>query len=708
MITATLNGRPLYAKGTMDVKMFDPATNDLVYYSNKMSTSQLASTINLGPINAGIGNPIVIQIPDTPSLTMNLTAADFSLEGRALSVGGNVVYNGVVPVDEAVEANGTTLTVMQTPVAPLGGCNVVGYINNGGTAYPIDPDTKQIQGFTAVAGTTYCVHYYTTNPSAKQLSIETLMNPAVVRGFITIPVYSTEGSASNANTGSRVGSLYITIPRGQLASDASTEGSQTTAATTVMNLTALSYDEACEQGIQCGGSSSPKLAYMVLELFGNPDQNVESLAIVGGNDITVTAGSPYTIPVKYEMDNGEIVTPDLTNFIYTPEDGGLYFNVSPNGVITGTANGTGNLVITSKYNSELTTAAAVTVEGGASTPTSNVTFQLTTPSSGSDNKLSGGGGTYTVDVDVVNGTSSVVVTGTKTATQSVVITGANASLVTAAGNDTIPTYTIDTSSVASDGGTLNFTLGVTEAGKSPISYAFDVTVAAPPDDTADMTFDLTTPSKNESNTISGGGSNRTVTVNVQNGTGSVVLTGTKTSAQEVKVGGTNASDVSPAGSATAPTYTVNTSSVSAAGGSKSFTLTVSEDAHSTIVYNVTVTVASPPPATADVTFALTTPGSGGGNSLSGGGASKTVTVNVVNTTNSVVITATKTSGQTLSKGGTDQTNVTIGDNSTKPTITVDTTSVATDGGSKSFTIAVNEGSHASITYNITVTVAGGG
>ena len=43
MITATLNGRPLYAKGTMDVKMFDPATNDLVYYSNKMSTSQLAS-----------------------------------------------------------------------------------------------------------------------------------------------------------------------------------------------------------------------------------------------------------------------------------------------------------------------------------------------------------------------------------------------------------------------------------------------------------------------------------------------------------------------------------------------------------------------------------------------------------------------------------------------------------------------------------------
>ena len=158
---------------------------------------------------------------------MNLTAADFSLEGRALSVGGNVVYNGVVPVDEAVEANGTTLTVMQTPVAPLGGCNVVGYINNGGTAYPIDPDTKQIQGFTAVAGTTYCVHYYTTNPSAKQLSIETLMNPAVVRGFITI-LSTLLRQRLQRQYRLPCGSLYITIPRGQLAGDASTEGSQTT------------------------------------------------------------------------------------------------------------------------------------------------------------------------------------------------------------------------------------------------------------------------------------------------------------------------------------------------------------------------------------------------------------------------------------------------------------------------------------------------
>lgn len=711
MITATLNGRPLYAKGTMDVKMFDPATNDLRYYTNKMSVSQLASTINLAPINASIGNPTLIQIPDTPNLTLNLTAADFSLEARALSVGGNVTYNGVVPVDEVVQADGTTLTVAQTPVYPLGGCDIVGYINNSGTSYLIDPSTREIQGFTATAGQTYCVHYYTNNASAKQFGVDTLMNPAVVRCFITIPVYSTEGNAANANTGSRVGSLYITIPRGQLSGDVSTEGSQTTAATTIMNLTALSYDEACEAGIQCGTSASPKLAYMVLELYGNPDQNVEELAIVGGNDITVTAGTPYTIPVKYMMDNGEIVTPNMTDLTYTPEEGEAFFTVSPAGVISGTSDGTATLTIASKYNTDLTTTANVTVEGGGpATPTGNVSFTLTTPS-GSGNELTGGGASYTVGVNVVNGTNSVVITGAKTAAQVIAVTGTNANLVTPGGTGTAPTYTVDTASIGTSGGAVNFTLNVTEPGYTGISYEVTVTVAAaaPITDTADVDFALTTPAPDGDNTITGGGANKTVTVNVANATASVVLTATKTAAQSVAVGGTDQGDVSAGGTDTAPTYTVNTSSVSAAGGSKTFTLTVSEANHNAITYNVTVTVAAPDPDTADVTFVLTTPAENGSTDhLTGGGATRDVTVNVVNTTASVVITATKTAAQSVEVGGTDESDVTPGGGDTDPTYTVNTTDVATAGGSKEFTLTVSEADHTSIVYTVTVTVAGAG
>jgi len=471
MIKATLNNRPLYAKGTMDIKCFDPSTNDLIYFSNKMSTSQLQSQVNLGAINAGIGNPVVIQIPDTPSLTMNLTAADFSLAGRALAVGGNVTFNGVVPVDEVVEADGIDLKVAQTPVAPLGGCDIIGYVGNDGAAYKIDPATMELQGFTATAGEKYCVHYYTQNAGAQQFSVDTLMNPAVVRTLITIPVYATESKEANPLTGSRVGSLYITIPRMQFNGDVSTEGSQTTPATTVMNGTALSYDEACEAGIQCGSAVSPKLAYMVLELFGFPDQFATGLAIVGGADIDVNAGQTAPIPVKYIMEDGSLGTPlmsDLTFESATP----AIATVSPQGVVTGVGNGTTEVTITTKSKKALTVTANVTVTGGAVVvPTADVDFALTTPVPDTDNTITGGGADKTVAVKAAAGTTSVVLTGTKTAEQSVTVGGANAADVTPGGTDTTPTYTVDTS-----GGSKGFTLAVSESGKSGITYTVAVTV----------------------------------------------------------------------------------------------------------------------------------------------------------------------------------------------------------------------------------------
>ena len=97
---------------------------------------------------------------------------------------------------------------------------------------------------------------------------------------------------------------------------------------------------------------------------------------------------------------------------------------------------------------------------------------------------------------------------------------------------------------------------------------------------------MTTPAPDASNTITGGGADRAVAVNVANGTTSVVLEASLVSGQSAAVGGTDASDVTVGGTATTPTYTVDTT-----GGSKSFTLTVSETNKSDIVYTITVTAA---------------------------------------------------------------------------------------------------------------------
>lgn len=480
MIKGTLNGQRIYAKGTMDFKFFDPSTSDLVYFSEKIITNQLQSTINLGAINAGIGNPVVIQIPDTPSLTLTLTAGDFSLEGRALSVGSDIVYNGVVPVDEAVAATGTTLTVSQIPVAPLGSCDITCTINNDGTAYLIDPESKQVQGFTATDGETYCVHYSMQSPNAKQMGIDTLMSPAVVRAIGTIPLYATESGQGASNKGSHVGNCYITVPRMQFNGDVSTEGSQTTAATTNLTGTALSYTEACEAGIQCGSSVSPKLAYMVVEIFGNPDQFVESLAVVGGNEMDVAFEETADIPVKYVMKDGSLVTPLMSNLTFAVAEGSAsYITVSDTGTVTGVGNGTGTIDITSKYNTKLTTSVQVEVTGAPTPPTGDVTFALTTPTPDGSNTIDGGGANKTVTVNVANNTASVVLTATKTAAQTIEIGGTDSGVVSQQNEGTTsPTFTVTTTDIQSTGGTKNFTLTVSEADKTTITYTVAVTVAA--------------------------------------------------------------------------------------------------------------------------------------------------------------------------------------------------------------------------------------
>lgn len=477
-VYGSINGMTVYAKGTMHLKCFDPTTNNLLFYSDKIITNQLQSTVNLGAINAGIGNPVVIQIPDTPSLTQTITAGDFSLAARALAVGSTVVYDGVVPVDEAVTATGTTITVGQTPCAPLGGCDIVCTINNDSTSYLIDATSMQVQGFTATEGTTYCVHYYTKSATAMQMSVNTLMSPAVVRSLYTIPLYATEAGQGASNQGSHVGNCYITVPRMQFNGDVSTEGSQTTAATTNLTGTALSYNEACDQGIQCGSAVSPKLAYMVVEIFGNPDQFVQSLAVVGGNEIDVTYDEGTPIPVKYVMPDDSLVTPLMSNLTFAVAEGDTqYITVSPLGVVTGVANGTGTVNITSNYNTELTTSVECTVTGAPNPPTANVDFALTTPTPDGSNTIEGGGATMNVTVNVQNGTSSVVLTATKTAAQSIAIGGTDSSDVSAGGGDTDPTYTVNTTSASSAGGSKTFTLTVSESDKTSIIYTVTVTVA---------------------------------------------------------------------------------------------------------------------------------------------------------------------------------------------------------------------------------------
>ena len=104
-----LNQRDVYLKGTCEVTVKRPGDGQIVYQNNKISTNNFQTELDLGPIRAGLGNPIAIQIPGNAGVNLEITTADFSMQAQAMQIAGSVKYNAVtmvcasVPVDLSLQ-----------------------------------------------------------------------------------------------------------------------------------------------------------------------------------------------------------------------------------------------------------------------------------------------------------------------------------------------------------------------------------------------------------------------------------------------------------------------------------------------------------------------------------------------------------------------------------------------------------------------------
>ena len=244
----------LYAKGTSNVVLTDPVTGNIIYQSDQFTTASITTSVSLNEIRAGIGNPIVAMLPTDASVSVEFTAADFSLYEKAAQVGADVTYGAPVPAAQIVTAaNGTgalTLDVSETtPVAQLGFSDVFCYVQKvgttsllqslgGGQAYALDPSSGVISGFSGVAGEDYKVWYFVRKTVAQQATITTLMDPKIVHFTAAIAVYRNMGNTSTSGT--LTGWLYVTIPLLKLQANAGINADQSTADTTVISGQAIS------------------------------------------------------------------------------------------------------------------------------------------------------------------------------------------------------------------------------------------------------------------------------------------------------------------------------------------------------------------------------------------------------------------------------------------------------------------------------------
>lgn len=306
-----------FEKGIAYAEFFDPANDNLLGYSQVVSNFGLNGTMNNGEIEGGVGNQLIMAIPDTARLNVTAQTADTDLNSMALPIGGTVVGNGVIETVIGVSATGDTLQLANA-VAPLGGQNgAVCYVltSSGadkaaveavsGVAHTITDGT--IDDFTAVSGNTYCVKYFITNSSAMQLDIPALFAPKVVRAHFATNLYAKQ-AGGDALESSVVGIRHYYFPYYFFSAGLQGTASQTAPGTTDLSGMCLTYEQALESG-SCAAAGAQKYGFIVDEMLGanSSTANIQGIYFIGlGSGASVAAAGTLVLPVKYDV-NGSLV-----------------------------------------------------------------------------------------------------------------------------------------------------------------------------------------------------------------------------------------------------------------------------------------------------------------------------------------------------------------------------------------------------------------
>ena len=351
--------KKLYVKGTCQAQLSDPCTGDIVYASNKFQTANITTSVTMGEIRGGMGNAVAAILPSDSALNVEFTAADFSIAAKAAQLGATLAYGAPVSECQTVAATGTNISVDVfsggEPVAPIGFASPICYVQEigatgtiatTGKAYPIDI-SGGISGFTATAGKQYKVYYFVNSPTAQMATISSLFDPKVLYFQAQMPVFSNE-SCAGENEGTRVGWLYVIVPRLKLGANGGIVGDATNPDTTSISGQAVAFDDTVVSA-ECSDCEAGKMAYYIY-VPDNGSASIIGLAVVGGL-VEVAASGTAQIPVRFVMENGQLVAPSsyATGFTYTASGQPTGTTVSNRGVITAGATA-GDFEVSVSYN----------------------------------------------------------------------------------------------------------------------------------------------------------------------------------------------------------------------------------------------------------------------------------------------------------------------------------------------------------------------
>ena len=363
------NTKGLYVQGIYSFEFYDIASDNLLFQSRYISESSITTSTNLNAIKGGIGNATLIQIPSDAELKVAMTAQNFTLDGLALNTGSTIMPNGIYRVqDEVVLGAEGKGKVKSIPYSSLGSRteDIVGYVNCA-TKVLIDPETKEFTVPEGKEGDRVCISYFTMSANAEMFTIGSNFSPKVGRAVLRTPIYSSDG-IGNSNEGIKVGELQIVIPRAQLDGNLNIDLSQTSNATTVLNMTAL-VDFSVATG-ECPKDNGT-LGYIVQVLYTDSIwSNIDKLVVVDCG-VTVQVGESEKLNIKgYDVAMDTLTNVPYEDLTFTSKDE-TTATVDAKGVVRGVKAGEAVITIEYKALNEsgeqeviLTKDAKATVVGG--------------------------------------------------------------------------------------------------------------------------------------------------------------------------------------------------------------------------------------------------------------------------------------------------------------------------------------------------------
>ena len=364
----------IYVKFTSSVTLTNPATGAVDYYTNIASDTQVNTSVTMGEVRGGVGNPIVAIIPSDTNVTVDFTTPDFNLKMRAMQAGGKHGFGAPTRKCVDVKPSSTTLTVpvetSGTPVAGLGYSDIFCYVQTvgddstilgDGVPYALNPTTGVVSGFTADTTKTYKVWYWVNKATTEYATLTANFDPTVEHCEIVQPVYANEQSAADRN-GTKIGELITIIPYLKLGGAAGVTGSQSDVAKTNGTGTAIAYEDAVVKAGcgDCNETSSDLVHY----LFVRCDDTgmLDGLYLLGGS-VEMETNSTYKTSFRLQVNGSSSAVPDPAYMNYEMGTNSSSITVDSNGVIT-SGSSAGEATLTATYNdgtTTLTCTAPVTV-----------------------------------------------------------------------------------------------------------------------------------------------------------------------------------------------------------------------------------------------------------------------------------------------------------------------------------------------------------